>query len=1078
LFKLFVQYPQGLRLTFTKIQEALEKDANPSVVSCAVNVITELSDKNPKNYLYLAPSFFLLLTSSSNNWMLIKVVKLLASLVPQEPRLARKLLEPLSNIVKTTQAKSLLYEAVHTITICFIYSAKADGTMPASVPAIVTLCANTLRSFVEEKDQNLKYLGLVGFGSLRKSHPKILSASEYRPLILQCLSDEDVTIRTRALHLLTGMATLKNIRELVVQLLGHVDLATGPYKQELVENIVEMCSAEKYARIPDFAWYFDVLLLQLGHLRGLESSHGELLRNEITNVALRVLPVRRHAVHRSMEVLLRSGEGPPLELTGGGAVTGDSYGDNGRGRQIMPEILPSLAWIVGEYSDLIRECKEISNPSKSRGKYHALIIALIRPKNSQALATSTQKVYIQAAMKVLSAATANDKASIAELEACVQTISRFLPVYTQSIDVEVQERAFTAYQLLKSLNLTDGLPGLTSAEDDDDNGAVGTGNVFSSDSLGARCREQSALLNYLFKPEPMKPISAKVQRKKLQSPNGLDPTFLNSPLDLSIFAELIDEENSHRAANRLSLEAVSFTQQRPMRVAPERPMDAVSSLDVPTTPVSSMSMVLSGSTTSSFQNTAPMFANVETAGNQKKADPFYLDKPAPASGTEDKDLSNRFGTIQLLDSDNDEGEDVQKRNKRKAKKPKRKVTIEPSFMVAAVYESDEDDTVERPVAPGRKEGPGREFDGLANVDLTTPLRPDEVMPVRTHRQVPDPPQPSKEKKSKKKKPEKKTKRKPPKATETVSQTSGGNTIGDLLNLGGSPDIPADFPASAQLMSTNPSNIISTAFDDLLDLTSTPSVPLPGFGTPVDPTFSSPLPASRAPEAASKHKKRPWMKASVKVPSSVSSAVDWSNVSVFYKVFPGDGSSAKVVVRIDNSSNTTISQMRLLLKSCPDVELGDLESGSSLESGKVGPLTYTETDAAQEIKGSLFSGRSSVPIKLFLPASAQFSPREGLSLEDVMNEFNAVGWSSSSAKVEFSVTSKESIIPILCSFMRAAEVEPETNDGSTATLAAQSQQGAQIRLLVKVKEKSVKIDVKCSNASLGKAVASDIKKLVL
>jgi AP-3 complex subunit delta len=102
----------GLRQTFNKLQQSLE-DANSAVVSCAVNVITELSDKNPRNYLHLgmeeqkwffrqlpfltqrvfshvtAPTFFLLLSRSSNNWMLIKVVKLLGSLVPEEPRLAR-----------------------------------------------------------------------------------------------------------------------------------------------------------------------------------------------------------------------------------------------------------------------------------------------------------------------------------------------------------------------------------------------------------------------------------------------------------------------------------------------------------------------------------------------------------------------------------------------------------------------------------------------------------------------------------------------------------------------------------------------------------------------------------------------------------------------------------------------------------------------------------------------------------------------------------------------------------------------------------------------------------------------------
>ncbi|CAE7615056.1 AP3D1, partial [Symbiodinium microadriaticum] len=101
LFKLYIKYPQGLRLTFDSLMEKLN-DSDGSVVSCAVNVICELARKNPKNYLSMAPKFFKLLTTSSNNWMLIKVVKLLGSLVAEEPRLARKLLEPLATIIQNT----------------------------------------------------------------------------------------------------------------------------------------------------------------------------------------------------------------------------------------------------------------------------------------------------------------------------------------------------------------------------------------------------------------------------------------------------------------------------------------------------------------------------------------------------------------------------------------------------------------------------------------------------------------------------------------------------------------------------------------------------------------------------------------------------------------------------------------------------------------------------------------------------------------------------------------------------------------------------------------------------------------
>ncbi|CAM9363760.1 unnamed protein product, partial [Sphacelaria rigidula] len=261
-YKLFIKYPQGLRLTFDRIKERLE-DSDSSVVSCAVNVICELADKNPKNYLAMAPQFFRLLTTSSNNWMLIKVVKLLGSLVPEEPRLARKLLEPLATIIQKTAAKSLLYECIHTMTLALPYTRKADGTESKAVPAAVKLCSEHLRKFTEDPDQNLKYLGLVGFVNLMRSHPR--AVAEHRSLVLACLSDDDVTIRTRALELLSGMVTKRNLEDLVLNLLQHITRAEGAYRDELIAKIIFVCSRDKYTYLTNFRWYTGVLV-DLSHV--------------------------------------------------------------------------------------------------------------------------------------------------------------------------------------------------------------------------------------------------------------------------------------------------------------------------------------------------------------------------------------------------------------------------------------------------------------------------------------------------------------------------------------------------------------------------------------------------------------------------------------------------------------------------------------------------------------------------------------------------------------------------------------------------------------------------------------------
>eukprot|EP00636_Phaeomonas_parva_P006326 CAMPEP_0118860750 /NCGR_PEP_ID=MMETSP1163-20130328/6498_1 /TAXON_ID=124430 /ORGANISM="Phaeomonas parva, Strain CCMP2877" /LENGTH=447 /DNA_ID=CAMNT_0006794477 /DNA_START=229 /DNA_END=1568 /DNA_ORIENTATION=- len=288
LFKLYVKYPQGLRITFDKLAERLEDD-EPSVVSAAVNVICELANKNPRNYLAMAPQFFRLMTSSSNNWMLIKVVKLLGSLVSEEPRLARKLLEPLATIIRNTQAKSLQYECLHTLTLALPYTRRADGSDAKAAPAVVDLCCRSLQSFVEDADQNLKYLGLVGFVELMRSHPRSVMA--HRELVLRCLNDDDVTIRTRALELLTGMVTRRSLVELVHRLLVHVGVAEGRYRSELVRKIIFMCSREKYSFLADFDWYVSVLV-KLARLPGVPGAYTELIAAQLIDVCIRVADVR------------------------------------------------------------------------------------------------------------------------------------------------------------------------------------------------------------------------------------------------------------------------------------------------------------------------------------------------------------------------------------------------------------------------------------------------------------------------------------------------------------------------------------------------------------------------------------------------------------------------------------------------------------------------------------------------------------------------------------------------------------------------------------------------------------------
>ena len=132
LYKVFLNNPEALKPAFPRLKEKLE-DPDPGVQAAAVNVICELARRNPKNYLALAPIFFRLMTTSTNNWVLIKIIKLVnkrkkfcfsfhsffvfqfGALTPLEPRLGKKLIEPLTNLIHSTSAMSLLYECINTV---------------------------------------------------------------------------------------------------------------------------------------------------------------------------------------------------------------------------------------------------------------------------------------------------------------------------------------------------------------------------------------------------------------------------------------------------------------------------------------------------------------------------------------------------------------------------------------------------------------------------------------------------------------------------------------------------------------------------------------------------------------------------------------------------------------------------------------------------------------------------------------------------------------------------------------------------------------------------------------------------
>lgn len=77
LYRLALVYPETLRPAWPKIKERLsDPSEDPSVTAAIINVVCELGWRRPQDFLPLAPRLFELLVEGKNNWMAIKIIKL------------------------------------------------------------------------------------------------------------------------------------------------------------------------------------------------------------------------------------------------------------------------------------------------------------------------------------------------------------------------------------------------------------------------------------------------------------------------------------------------------------------------------------------------------------------------------------------------------------------------------------------------------------------------------------------------------------------------------------------------------------------------------------------------------------------------------------------------------------------------------------------------------------------------------------------------------------------------------------------------------------------------------------------
>jgi len=396
LYSVFRRWPKALHLSFDRLKARL-KDDHVGVRTAAVNVICELARRNPKSYLSVIPQLHSLLETTASNWMLIKIVKLMSNILPIEPRLITKLREPLVNIINGSSARSLVYECINCITS---YDDVGKD--------IVSVCVEKLQLMIEDSDQNFKYLGMCGLDKIQSQTTGKLE--KLKDLIVERLDEEDQTIKTRALNILSNMVSRDNMIEIVMKLQEHLLQQDGAYMNHILNRIVTVMSQDEYSMVEDFHWYIGTLK-EFSYLR-MNQTNAALIGFHLMDVIYRVEDAREYGIGQMEELIIQN------ELLGDNVNLAETE---------ISQILYAAAYLLGEYG-------EYASPEN-----FGQLIQLILQGRVKALPEDVQSVFMQCAFKLVGFALMGLEWDDAQevLELFINQISQF----TSSGLSEVQERS-------------------------------------------------------------------------------------------------------------------------------------------------------------------------------------------------------------------------------------------------------------------------------------------------------------------------------------------------------------------------------------------------------------------------------------------------------------------------------------------------------------------------------------------------------------------------------------------------------------------------------------------------------------
>uniref|UniRef100_A0AAX7V0B5 GAE domain-containing protein n=1 Tax=Astatotilapia calliptera TaxID=8154 RepID=A0AAX7V0B5_ASTCA len=331
----------------------------------------------------------------SDPFLQVRILRLLRILGRNNEAASDAMNDLLAQVATNTDSTKTVGNAVLYETVLTVLDIKSES-------GLRVLAVNILGRFLLNNDRNIRYIAMTSLQKIVGTDHN--AVQRHRGTIVDCLKDQDASVKRRALELSLALVSASNIRSMMKELLSFLSSCPPELRSQTASGIFN--AAERYA--PSQRWHIDTIL----HV--LTTAGGDVRDETVPNLIQLITNTSElhcYTVHKLYRALLSDISQQPL--------------------------VQVACWCIGEYGDLLLtgECQE-TEPVQVTEDYVLDVLETVL--QSHMSSPSTRGFALTATMKLSTRITEN-----------VDRIRSIVSIYGSCIDVELQQRAVEYNALFK-----------------------------------------------------------------------------------------------------------------------------------------------------------------------------------------------------------------------------------------------------------------------------------------------------------------------------------------------------------------------------------------------------------------------------------------------------------------------------------------------------------------------------------------------------------------------------------------------------------------------------------------------------